>query len=64
MAAFSPDVRKAIEEGVAQGQKLMRETRRGKNVNGWEITLDMGRYGTNYPYRASWTLFRCRRQFA
>jgi hypothetical protein len=57
MGAFSPDVRKAIEEGVAQGQKLMRETARGKNVNGWEITLDMGRYGTNYPYRASWTFF-------
>src|SRR5262249_55025329 len=57
MAAFSPEVRKAIEEGVAQGQKLMRETVRGKNVNGWEITLDMGRYGTNYPYRASWTFF-------
>jgi len=35
----------------------MRETIRGKNVNGWEITLDMGRYGTNYPYRASWTFF-------
>ena len=57
MAAFSPEVRKAIEEGVAAGQKLMRETPRGKDVNGWEITLDMGRYGTNYPYRASWTFF-------
>src|SRR5262245_27236209 len=57
MAAFTPEIRKAIEDGVAQGQKLMRETVRGKNVNGWEITLDMGRYGTNYPYRASWTFF-------
>ncbi len=57
MAAFSPDVRKAIEEGVAAGQKQMRETQRGKNVNGWDITLDMGRYGTNYPYRASWTFY-------
>jgi hypothetical protein len=57
MAAFSPQVSKAIEEGVAAGQKLMRETPRGKDVNGWEITLDMGRYGTNYPYRASWTFF-------
>ena len=26
-------------------------------MNGWEITLDMGRYGTNYPYRASWTFY-------
>jgi hypothetical protein len=57
MAAFSPDVRKAIEEGVSAGQKQMREAKRGKEVNGWEITLDMGRYGTNYPYRASWTFF-------
>ena len=57
MAAFSPEVRKAIEDGVAAGQKHMRETQRGKEVNGWEITLDMGRYGTNYPYRASWTFF-------
>ena len=57
MAAFSPDVRKAIEEGVAAGQKQMRETQRGKNVNGWDIALDMGRYGTNYPYRASWTFY-------
>jgi hypothetical protein len=57
MAAFSPEIRKAIEDGVAAGQKQMRETKRGKNVNGWEITLDMGRYGTNYPYRASWTFY-------
>ena len=57
MAAFSPEVRKAIEDGVSAGQKQMREAKRGKEVNGWEITLDMGRYGTNYPYRASWTFF-------
>jgi hypothetical protein len=57
MAGFSPEVRKAIEEGVADGQKLVRDTKRGKEVNGWEITLDMGRYGKNYPYRASWTFF-------
>ena len=57
MSPFSPEVGKAIEEGVAAGQKLMRETQRGKRVNGWEITYDMGRYGTNYPYRASWTFF-------
>lgn len=56
-AAFAPDVRMAIEDGIAAGQKLMRETQRGKEANGWEVTLDMGRYGTNYPYRASWTFF-------
>ena len=57
MATLGPDVRKAIEEGVAAGQLQMREAQRGKNVNGWDITLDMGRYGTNYPYRASWTFY-------
>jgi hypothetical protein len=57
MTAFTPEVRKAIEEGVAAGQRQMQETTRGKEVNGWEITLDMGRYGTNYPYRASWTFY-------
>ena len=46
MTAFSSEVRQAIEEGVEAGKKLMRETKRGKDVNGWEITLDMGRYGT------------------
>ena len=24
---------------------------------GWQITLDMGRYGTRYAYRAAWTFF-------
>jgi hypothetical protein len=57
LSAFSPEVRKAIEDGVADGQKLMRETPHGKDVNGWEITLDMGHYGTNYAYRAYWTFY-------
>ena len=57
MDAFAPEVRKAIEEGVAGGIKTMRETVRGKVVNGWQIALDMGRYGTNYTYRAGWTFF-------
>ena len=50
-------MRHAIEEGVADGIKVMRETVRGKVVNGWQIALDMGRYGTNYAYRAGWTFF-------
>ena len=45
MDAFTPEVRKAIEAGVADGVKVMRETVRGKVVNGWQIALDMGRYG-------------------
>ena len=57
MDAFTPEVRKAIEDGVADGIKIMRETARGKMVNGWQIALDMGRYGTKYAYRAGWTFF-------
>ncbi len=57
MDAFTPEVRKAIEAGVADGIKVMRETVRGKVVNGWQIALDMGRYGTKYTYRAGWTFF-------
>ena len=57
MDAFTPEVRKAIEAGVADGVKAMRETARGKVVNGWQIALDMGRYGTEYVYRAGWTFF-------
>ena len=49
MDAFTPEVRKAIEAGVADGIKAMRETVRGKMVNGWQIALDMGRYGTSTP---------------
>ncbi len=57
MDAFTPEVRQAIEAGVAAGVKAMRETVRGKVVNGWQIALDMGRYGTKYTYRAGWTFF-------
>ena len=57
MDTFTPEVRKAIEEGVANGIQLMRETVRGKVINGWQIALDMGRYGTKYTYRAGWTFF-------
>ncbi len=57
--AFEADTRKAIEEGVAAGQKavLDQESKMGKEVNGWVIALDGGRYGTNYLNRAAWTYF-------
>jgi hypothetical protein len=29
----------------------------GKQVNGWSMALDGGRYGTNYLNRAAWTYF-------
>ena len=57
METFASEVRQAIGEGFAAGVNVMRETRLGKLVNGWQITLDMGRYGTDYPSRAGWTFF-------
>jgi hypothetical protein len=27
----------------------------GENINGWQVTYDLGRYGTKYAYRAAWT---------
>ena len=57
MDGFTPEVQKAIEEGVAEGIKTMKETVRGEIVNGWEIALDMGRYGKKYAYRAGWTFY-------
>jgi hypothetical protein len=56
-AVFTPEIRAAIDDGVTEARQVIRETPRGRNVNGWDITLDMGRYGTNYRYRAAWTFF-------
>jgi len=57
--AFDPGTRKAIEEGVAAGQQAVRdgESKMGEMVNGWQMARNLGRYGTNYAYRASWTFF-------
>ncbi len=57
LRSFDAEVAKAIEEGYAEGQKEMLEAcnHLGKEVNGWSLTYDMGRYGTRYAYRAAWT---------
>ena len=59
MDAFDADTRKAIEDGVAAGHKEIREgeSKMGEMVNGWQIARDLGRYGTKYPYRATWTFY-------
>lgn len=59
MDAFDAEIRKAIESGVADGQKaiLDGESKMGERVNGWQIARDLGRYGTKYSYRATWTYF-------
>jgi hypothetical protein len=59
MDAFDADIRKAIDEGVGAGQQAIRdgESKMGEMVNGWQIARDLGRYGTKYTYRATWTFF-------
>ena len=46
-------------DGVEAGKQAIRaqEAQLGEHVNGWQVTLDMGRYGTRYAYRAAWTFF-------
>ncbi len=57
MDSLSPEAASAIEEGYAEGFRVMFDEagRLGKIENGWSLTYDLGRYGTNYPYRALWT---------
>ncbi|EJM24774.1 hypothetical protein PMI22_00598 [Pseudomonas sp. GM21] len=59
MQRFTPQVQQAIERGVAEGRQAVHdeEAKLGKRVNGWNLTRDMGRYGTQYTYRAAWTYF-------
>lgn len=58
-AGVDPDVRQAIDDGVADAQQAIRdeEHKLGERVNGWNLSRDLGRYGTNYTYRAAWTFF-------
>lgn len=59
MDTFDADIRKAIESGVADGQKaiLDGQSKMGEIVNGWQVARDLGRYGTKYSYRATWAYF-------
>jgi hypothetical protein len=58
-ASFDPAVQEAITKGTEAGRQAVRaqDAHLGKHVNGWQMTLDMGRYGTRYAYRAAWTFF-------
>src|SRR5262249_137618 len=59
MKAFDADTREAIEEGVVAAQQAIRdgESKLGEMINGWQVARDLGRYGTKYLYRATWTFF-------
>jgi hypothetical protein len=59
MNAFDNATRQAIEEGMGEGQKEIRdgESKMGEGINGWQIARDLGHYGTRYLYRAVWTFY-------
>ncbi len=56
---LAPELRKAVELGVAAGRQAIRDQEQnlGDHVNGWNLARDLGRYGTRYTYRAAWTFF-------
>ena len=53
---FPPEVQAAVAEGVKAAVQQIKTTPIGDDVNGWKMTLDMGRFGTKYPLRAASTL--------
>ena len=57
--SFESEAQRAIAAGVEAGKQAIhaQEQHLGDHINGWQITLDMGRYGTRYAYRAAWTFF-------
>lgn len=54
-----PEIVRAIENAPKLGQKAIVEHKQnaGKNINGWEVTLDTGKYGTDYLQRAYVAVF-------
>ena len=58
-ASFEPGVQQAISQGVEAAKQAIgaQEAHLGEHVNGWQMALDLGRYGTRYAYRAAWTFF-------
>ena len=49
----------AINAGFVDGKKKLDDykSKMGEKINGWMVTLDVGRYGTKYAYRAAWTFY-------
>ncbi|GAA0472365.1 DUF1254 domain-containing protein [Streptomyces olivaceiscleroticus] len=45
----------ALRQSVARGQRMIKEAvpALGKDVNGWRVALNLGRYGTDYLRRAA-----------
>ena len=55
LKSLEPTLAGSIEVGFRAGQaRVVTEAKsaHGKNINGWEFMADVGRYGTNYLWRA------------
>ena len=52
-------IRAALENGIAEGEKLINEKVQylGMNVNGWLVNLDLGDFGTDYLLRAATVIY-------
>jgi hypothetical protein len=57
LTKFDPEIQAAINAGFIDGFKELEAYRdkMGEKINGWQVTYDLGRYGTKYAYRAAWT---------
>jgi len=57
LSDFDPEIQAAINAGFMDGWKELQSYRdkMGEKINGWQVTYDLGRYGTKYAYRAAWT---------
>src|SRR5262249_49481908 len=56
LKSLDPGVAKNVENSVRNGlAKIMAEANKthGEVINGWEFMSDVGRYGTNYLWRAA-----------
>lgn len=50
---LDPEARSGLARSVAAGQARIRAAKAGmKKVNGWTLSLNLGRYGTDYDFRA------------
>jgi hypothetical protein len=56
LATLHPSVAKGIESGCLAGQQTIigeAKKSRGRIVNGWQFANDLGKYGTDYIWRAA-----------
>jgi hypothetical protein len=58
--ALDPAVARGLERGVRTAREMLAAlTKRpqGRGANGWDVVKNLGKYGTNYPFRSAVALF-------